>query len=235
MFSAMPIALSARDAGFTALAALLIGAGAGVFPGESTAAALSSDSRAFSAEEQDQLHAGKLVVRRSELVRGENRLLGGLSWQLVRAKPRRVWQAISDVRSYPRFLPALDEARFIENSGAEQRLFLRHKLGFVSASYFVLTTSDAASGRMRFHLDRSRPSSIREAFGEISVSEYRHGQSVVSLAILADVGEGLLAGAVRSNIHEWMMRVPEQLKRFVESTPEAPAIVANTASAPALH
>lgn len=184
---------------------------------QSSASALTSDSRAFTAEEEQQLRSGQLVVRPTELVRNGARLMGGLAWQVVTAPPQRVWRAMTNVRAYPRFLPAVEEARFIETSGADQRLFIRHKMGFVAASYFVLASQDAASYRMKFKLDRSRPSDLRDAFGEMRVSPYPGGRSVVSLAILADVGEGLIAGLVRKNVHEWMLRVPAQLKKFVES------------------
>lgn len=181
------------------------------------ASALASDSRTFSAEEEQALRSGQLVVRRTEVIRGGARLMGGLSWQLVSAPPARVWRAMTEVRAYSRFLPAVEEARFIEQVGADRRLFIRHKMGFVGASYFVLATNEVDSLRVRFKIDRSRPSSIRDAFGELRVSPYPGGRSVVSLAILADVGEGLIAGLVRKNVHEWMLRVPEQLKKFVES------------------
>jgi hypothetical protein len=184
---------------------------------ESSASALSSDSRSFSAEEEQSLRSGQLVVRPTEVVRGGARLMGGLAWQVVSASPQRVWRAMTDVRTYPRFLPAVEEVRFVETSGTDQRLFIRHRMGFVGASYFVLATNDAQSYRVKFRLDRSRPSSIRDAFGELRVSPYPDGRSVVSLAILADVGEGLIAGLVRKNVHEWMLRVPQQLKKFVES------------------
>jgi carbon monoxide dehydrogenase subunit G len=217
--------------GVAAVAALVLLGAAWWRPGSS--AALASDSRAFSEQEERLLREGRLVVRPTEVVRGQSRLMGGLAWQLVNASPERVWRALSDVRHYSRFLPAVEEARFIEHSGAEQRLFIRHRLGFVSASYFVLAAPDGAKGRIRFRLDHSRPSSIRDAFGELRVSAYAQGKSVVSLAILADVGDGLLAGIVRSNIHEWMLRVPEQLKKFVErGGPDASSALPPSPSVP---
>lgn len=211
---------SFSSAGFTALAAILVAVVC--WYDHRSAQALQSGARDFSSQEQDQLRSGKLVVRPAEVVRSDRKLLGGLSWQVINASPAHVWKVLNDVRAYPRFVPALEEASFIELVGSEQRLFLRHRLGFVSASYFVLLTTDAASGRMRFRLDHDRPSSIRDAFGELTVSSFPGGQSVVSLAVLADVGEGLLAGVVRSNIHEWMLRVPEQLKRHVDRSAARP-------------
>lgn len=197
---------------------------------QGSAAALTSDSRVFTAEEEQSLRAGQLVVRPTEVLRGDARLMGGLAWQVVSATPQRVWRVMTDVRAYPRFLPAVEEARFIENSGLSRRLFIRHRMGFVGVSYFVLATNDAASGRVRFKLDRSRPSGLRDAFGELRVSPYPDGRSVVSLAVLADVGEGLIAGLVRKNVHEWMLRVPAQLKKFVESGDAAEALETDAAS-----
>jgi carbon monoxide dehydrogenase subunit G len=207
--------------------------------GPEGASALTSDSRTFSAEEEQSLRAGHLVVRPTEVVRGGSRLMGGLAWQVVKAPPERVWRAMTDVRAYAHFLPAVQEARLVEQNGAEQRLFIQHRMGFVAASYFVVATTEPANSRVRFKLDRSRPSSIRDAYGELRVSPYPGGRSVVSLAILADVGEGLVAGLVRKNVHEWMLRVPEQLKKFVESNAfdavlgqAAPAQAAETTTSP---
>jgi carbon monoxide dehydrogenase subunit G len=196
---------------FAALAGLLCAFALGSAPVDA------SESREFSSQEQALLRAGKLVVRAEQRSIGTQRLLGGMSWQVVDATPARVWRALSDARTYSHFLPAVEEARLIESIGTNQLLFIRHRLGFVTASYSVRAHYDAAQGRVRFHMDRERASSIRDAWGELRVTPYAGQKSVVSLAIMADLGEGLVVGLVRSNVHEWMMRVPEQLKRFIES------------------
>ena len=190
--------------------------------------ARASESREFSSQETALLRAGKLVVRPEQRTLGGAHVMGGLSWQVVRATPATVWRAMTDVHAYARFLPAVEEARLIEAIGPTRAVFVRHRLGFISGSYVVRLAHDSAHGRIRFRLDHDYPSSLRDAWGEISVSPYTSNipgrraelapgqQSVVSLAIMADVGEGLIVGLVRSNVHEWMLRVPEQLKRYVE-------------------
>ena len=179
--------------------------------------AAATDSREFSSQEAEQLRAGKLVVRPEQRTLRGAHLLGGLSWQLIRATPATVWRAMTDVHAYTQVLPAVEETRLIDMVGPTQRVFVRHRLGFITGSYTVGLTQDPKHGRIRFRLDRNFPSSIRDAWGEISVTGYANQQSVVSLAIMADLGEGLFVGLVRSNVHEWMLRVPEQLKRYVES------------------
>jgi hypothetical protein len=176
-----------------------------------------SESREFSSQEEALLRAGKLVVRPEQrTIRGAH-LLGGLSWQVINAPPATVWRALSDVRGYSHFLPAVEEAQLVESVGSTQSVFILHRLGFITASYRVRVVHDAAHGRIRFRLDRDHPTSIRDAWGELRVTPYPNHKSVVSLAIMADLGEGLVVGLVRANVHEWMLRVPEQLKRFVEA------------------
>jgi hypothetical protein len=175
------------------------------------------ESREFSSQEEALLRAGKLVVRPEQRTVGSAHLLGGLSWQVINASPTTVWHALTDVRGYPHFLPAVEQALLVESSGTNQTLFIRHRLGFITASYWVRAVHDPAHARLRFRLDRDHPGSIRDAWGELRVTPYADRKSVVSLAIMTDLGEGLFVGLVRANVHEWMLRVPEQLKRFVES------------------
>jgi hypothetical protein len=178
-----------------------------------------AESRELSADEQAQLHAGKLVVRSEQATRGSAHLIGGLSWQVVDASVDEVWRALSNVGAYPKFLPAVSEARVVETfggSGSHQRLFVRHETPFLDTSYYVLTRTEVGTHTFSFRLDRSRAAAMNDAWGELRVSPYEPGKSVVSLAIMADLGSGLVARLVRSQVHEWMLRIPEQLKHYVE-------------------
>jgi carbon monoxide dehydrogenase subunit G len=189
----------------------------GVFATEELPRALASESREFSSEETAQLRAGKLVVRSEQRTVGNARLLGGMSWQVVDASPARVWRTLSDAHAYRHFLPAVEEAVLVEANGPKQSIFIRHRLGFITASYWVRALLEPSAGRVHFKLDREHANSIRDAWGELRVTPFQNQQSVVSLAIMADLGEGLFVGLARSNIHVWMLRVPQLLKHYVES------------------
>src|SRR5262249_20639507 len=143
--------------------------------------------------------------------------LGGMSWQLIDARPDAVLAALNDAKAYQKFLPAAEEVRLMASNGPVESLFVQHRLGFVSGSYWIRVAHDNPQGLVRFRLDRTHPSSIRDAWGEIRVSPYGADKTIVSLVIMADLGEGLFVGLVRSNIHTWMLRVPELLKKHIES------------------
>jgi hypothetical protein len=174
-----------------------------------------SETREFSTEEEAALREGKLVVRSEQRSLGNAHLLGGMSWQVIDASPALVLRALCDVNAYPHFLPAVEDARW-SGETVLPRLEITHRLGFVTASYSVKVSRDLPHGVLRFRIDRDRPHSIRDAWGELRVNAYGKQQSVVALAIMADLGEGLFVGLLRSSIHEWMLRVPEQLKHYVE-------------------
>ncbi len=179
-------------------------------------AARENDDREFSLEEQAALRAGKLVVRSERRTRGAAHLTGGLAWQLVDADQDTVWKALSDVAAYPHFLPAVVLARRLDRVGDEQRLFIKHHTLLIDSSYCVLSRSNSERRIFSFRLDHSRPADIDDAWGEIRVSAFSPRRSVVSLAIMADLGSGLIARLLRAEVSEWMLRIPAQLKRYVE-------------------
>jgi hypothetical protein len=174
-----------------------------------------SDERDFSPEERSDLEAGKLVVRREQLTRGDAHLIGGFSWQVIDAGPAEVWKAVTNLDAYPHFLPAVAEAKALERVGYDQRLYIRHRTPLVETSYCVLAHHDDASRTFRFRLDRTRAAAIDDAWGELRVTPYSGGRSVVSLAIMADLGSGMIARLMRGQVHEWMLRIPQQLQRYV--------------------
>jgi len=182
----------------------------------SASVALASEARELSSEEQAELRAGKLVVRAELRTLRGAQLRGGMAWQLIAASPDVVYRTLTDERSYVKYLPSAEHVQLI-SATPPQTVFIQHRLGFVRGSYYVRTVHDARARTLRFRMDHSRPSSIRDAWGELRVSPYGKSQCIVSLAIMADLGEGLWIGLVRDDVHTWMLRVPALLKRYVEA------------------
>jgi len=180
-----------------------------------------SEARELSSEEEADLRAGKLVTRPQEKLSRGRQLIGGMSWQLVEANIDTVFAALTDEHAHVKYLPAAEDVRKVE-PGPPPILFVQHRVGLVRAGYFVRATSDPSRHSLRIQLDRSRPSSIRDAWAELRVSPYGHHRSVVSLIVMADLGDSLVIRLIRGNIHTWMLRVPELLKRHVEGSLHKP-------------
>jgi ribosome-associated toxin RatA of RatAB toxin-antitoxin module len=175
-----------------------------------------SASSSFSAEERARLSRGELVVRREAQQRGELRMIGGTSWQVVDAPPAEVWAAVLAVDDWTEFLPQAVESRLLRNQPGRRDVFIRHQKGPISASYTIRLEFMEGRQMARFRVDTSRPSAIRDGWGFFIVQPFGEDRTMVTFGVLADVGSGMITGLARPTVHEWMMRVPEELARHVE-------------------
>lgn len=162
---------------------------------------------------------GELVQRQISEQRGGLRLIGGSSWQLIDAAPEVVWTALLDTAHYPRFLPQLAEARVVQEQGSTRTVYMRHN-GMLSPSYFLSLHIDEPHHAIAFRLDPKRPHDIRAAWGVYNVRPYGEDgdRTLLAFGVRADIGDGLMTALVRGSAHEWMMKVPWMVKRFVEGS-----------------
>jgi hypothetical protein len=172
----------------------------------------------FTSQERAQLAREELVERRTSVRRGDSLLIGGTSWQVIDASPEVVWQALLDTPHYPRMLPQVAAARVVKNQGNARLVFLRHRGLIVQPSYYIALRIDRPHHDITFRLDESRPHSVRAATGFYEVHAYGAHKTLLVYGVMADVGAGLLVAFARPSIHEWMMKVPWMVKRFVEGS-----------------
>jgi len=197
--------------------ALLLAAVAVLGPA-ARSAGLDAQQSDLSLDELQRLSHGELVERRMTRERGDLRLMGGTSWQVIKASPDVVWKALLDTPYYPRMLPALSEAKVISETGPTRTLFMRHGTGIAQTSYFLDVKLDHRRREMSFRVDPTRPHGIRAAFGFYTARPYVGGRTLLVYGVMADIGDGLGSALLRGSVHEWMMKVPWMVKRFVEGS-----------------
>lgn len=174
------------------------------------------DRKPFSADERARLARGELVTRRVTEKRGSLRLIGGSSWQLIDAPPEALYRALLETRFYPRMLPAVSGAKLISAEPTQRRVRIDHKKGPLGVSYRLALTLDPVRRDITFKLNDRLDSGMRAAWGFLTVHPYGASQSLLAYGVMADPGDGLLVSIVRGMIHDWLMKVPWQVKRFVE-------------------
>ncbi|HJL19391.1 MAG TPA: SRPBCC family protein [Sandaracinaceae bacterium LLY-WYZ-13_1] len=180
------------------------------------AAGAQGGGEAFTDTERQRLRAGELVVRDVTRREGPYRMLGGTSWQRVHAPVDQVWAAVNDTDAYGVLIPALERAELVRDDDDERLLRMHHRYSFASASYYARVAIDAERYRMRFDLDRSRPSDLRAGRGFIQLSPYR-GDTIVSWGVLADPGGGMVVDVLGPLLHDWMLAVPRCVRDYVET------------------
>jgi hypothetical protein len=172
----------------------------------------------FSAEELALLQSGKLVARASVEERGSLHLMGGSSWQLIGARPAAVFRALMDTHKYTRMLPAVTGSELLREQPGSRVVRLEHKRGPVGLSYEVRAQFYPERGDITFTLERAPTGAPRAAWGFFSVRPYGQDLTLLSYGVMADPGDGILVGLLRGVVHEWLLQVPRQVKKYVESS-----------------
>lgn len=181
------------------------------------AVAMAGSDDALGPQELARLERGELVQRTLTERRGSLHLMGGSSWQVIDASPDVVWAALLDTPHYHRFLPQLKAARLVHDGGNIRTVFMEHA-GMLAPSYYLALRIDSARRHLSFKLDDRRPHGIRAAWGFYTVRPHAGQRSLLAYGVKADIGDGVVSAVLRSSAHEWMMKVPWMVKRFVEGS-----------------
>lgn len=207
---------SRRRTGVLVAVAALLG-GAAAVPSWSVA---QQADEGFSAEERRRLASGELVTRPVERQRGQRRLIGGSSWQVVNQPPEVTWRALCDTDAYPHMLPSTRSVDVVAHRPGQRTVRIRHEVGFVSARYHLRMDFDHERRDVSFRLDAQRPNDLRAAWGFLAVSAYEDDpdRSLVSYGVMADPGGGMLGGVIRPQIHEWILRVPQTIRTYLNGS-----------------
>jgi len=184
-----------------------------------TAAAAGTGNRDLSKTERASLASGALVTRPQAERRGSLDLIGGTSYQIIDAPLRVVWSALLDTQYYPRMMPQVAEARLVEVKEDERTVFIRQGAGLLERSYFLTVRVSESQGDISFRVDDRRPHDLRAAWGFYNVRPYASGnKTLLSYGVMADLNVGLLGSWMRDDLHEWLLKVPWTVKRFVEGS-----------------
>lgn len=183
-----------------------------------THAAAGIGGSAFSDDEWRKLEAGELVARKQTSRRDGLELMGGSSWQVIDASPEVVFRALLDTHRYPRMMPQVLEAKLVASRQSERTVFVRQgREGVAEKRYYLRINVDEPKRDITFSVDDKRPHDLRAAWGFYTVRPFKGGKTLLAYGIMADLGGGILSNVFGDEIHDWMLKTPWMVKRFVES------------------
>jgi hypothetical protein len=115
--------------------------------------------------------------------------------------------------------PAGDASTKSAKSASERTVFVRQgQKGIAEKRYYLRLNVDQAKRDITFAMDDARPHDLRAAWGFYTVRPYKDGRTLLAYGILADLGGGILESVFGDEIHEWMLKTPWMVKRFVEGS-----------------
>jgi ribosome-associated toxin RatA of RatAB toxin-antitoxin module len=178
------------------------------------------DSTNFTAEESRRLDAGQLVQRPMVRNQGRLRLMGGSSWQVINARPEIVWRALLDTPRYQRMMPRVLEARVVGAKDNVRTVFMRQGAqGLLEATYYLKVQVHEPQRDITFAIDQHRPHDLlKAAWGFYTVRAYGKQKTLLAYGVMADIAGGAIVGLMRDTMHDWMLRTPWMIKRFVEGS-----------------
>jgi hypothetical protein len=207
--------MNSRPAGAVAFfqGGLLIASSLLAFAASGVAVAAQDDE--LTQGERRSLAEGELVSRPLRKRAGSPDLIGGASWQVIDATPLVVWRAIHDVERYPKMVPGVIEARTKDVMNGQRSVFIRQGVWPVIGTYNVLMNSEPNRWTLTFELDRRYPHDIVAGWGSIRLTAYGN-RTLMTFAVVADLGHGALKWAARPLVQKWALRLPATVKAFVE-------------------
>lgn len=181
-------------------------------------------SRAGLTPEQIQtLLAGGRVEELLEIERQGQRYVGGVSYALVRAEPRQVFDVLNQLTTLEQVIPSTRSTRVIDRARDRVRVELELGNSVVSTSFTVFFQLEEPERRddargVRFWIDPSQPHGIDDAWGFFRTSRYDERHALVSVGALVNLGPGLIRMLFEQRIQRAILRMPNRIRDSVERT-----------------
>ena len=163
----------------------------------------------LSAEQQQRLAAGEVVVLDARPAGASPSAGGGTALGLVRATPERVWSVLVDYRGHPRYYPRVVSAEPVEVDARHALVRYEVGVGPFTFGFHVMKYPDPARRRIEWHLDASHPNNFfRENTGSWQVDPAEGGSLVTYAIAVRTILPGFLSlGAERRSLVDTIQRL----------------------------
>lgn len=175
----------------------------------------------FTREQEETLRSGHTVEHAVSFSRHGRSYIGGVSYLLVNAEPRRVFDVLNNLPTLREVLPRTRRTDVIDRQDASVRVELEMGNDMVSTTYTVFfahaPTEAGADGHVvRFWLDPSRPHSIEDVWGFFRATPFHDGRTLVAVGAAVDLGQGLIRMLFETRIQRSILRMPRRIRDTVE-------------------
>jgi Polyketide cyclase / dehydrase and lipid transport len=195
--------------------------------------------RGLTPEQHQTLGSGGRVEQLLQVDRQGKRYVGGVSYALVRAEPRQVFDVLNQLHTLSEILPQTRNTRIIDRSGNRVRVELEQGNSMVSTTFTVFFQLEPPEGRddlhvVRFWLDPSQPHSIEDVWGFFRATRYDGQHALVSVGALVNLGPGVIRMLFEQRIQRAILRMPKRIRETVERSNAAPGEAAAPVSSTGL-
>jgi hypothetical protein len=176
---------------------------------------------ALTPSETTVLAAGGTVVREQTLESDDHRYVGGVTYTIVEATPEELTATFEDVDAYVKLLPKTKSATKVKGPGDGTYIELAQGNSVVTASYTIQVRRYPRENTVRFWLEPSLPHAIDDAWGFFRVERLAPStdgtpRTLLTYAVLVDVGPGLVRTFYEEKLRAAMLGVPQLVRQYVQ-------------------
>lgn len=182
---------------------------------------LSARADGLSPSESTILRSGGTVVREQTVEDDDHRYVGGVTYTVVEASPEELSATFDDVDAYLQLLPKTRSAVKVKGPGEGTFIELSQGNNVVSASYTIQVRRYPREHTVRFWLEPSLPHAIDDAWGyfrteALPPSADGAPRTLLTYAVLVDVGAGLVRTLYEERLRTAMLGVPQLVRQYVQ-------------------
>jgi hypothetical protein len=173
-------------------------------------ASASARADGLSTPEIERLFRGQTVARTQTLDRGGRHYVGGVTYTLVDADADDVASLFDSVDAWRRVLPEARSTRAVGSVGDDSLIEVTHGNVFLQVTYTMRVHREPRSAR--FRMEPRRRHDIEDVWGFLRAEPLADGRTILTYAVLVDMGPGLLRDLFEDRLRQTAFTVPERMR-----------------------
>jgi len=177
----------------------------------------------FSAPARAALDPSSTLTYRSAIERGDRRVVGGIVYALLPGTPAEAYAAMRERERFPEVFPRLRGFKLAGENPPD--LFVEFQYGGSSfrSVHTMRLRYDDQHRTIRFWIDPRYPHDVRDAWGffEFQPDPNDPKRTILTYAVLVDLGFGMFDVALEGRVQELLLSVPARLQRSMAAKPAA--------------
>ncbi len=174
--------------------------------------AFAPSAHAFTDVEKARLATGESIVEPTTHFKSGQRFVGGVAYRVVDADADRVSKVFRTPSRWVELLPRARDVQLtkIDDNG-QAHVRVTHQFGLFSASYDVIVAFTDQGRFGRFWIDQHGDNDLVDGWGYLRLTPLPAGKTLVTWAVLFDVGEGVTRALFEAKMQRAALDVPRRL------------------------
>ncbi len=179
---------------------------------------LATPAHALTPNEKARLARGETLAEPTTYHRNGGRFVGGVSYRIVDADAARLSAMLRTPKTWASLLPRVSDVSLlaVEKNG-HAHLRITHAFGPFRGAYEVVLAFTDQGRYGRFWVNRTADNDLVDGWGFVRLTPLPMGKTLVTWAVLFDLGDGVTRSMFESKMQRAALDVPRRLSNAAAS------------------